>query len=90
MGIASVRVVSVVQRSSEIGILRAMGVTRGQVLRLFLLQGGLLALVGSILGSAIGAGALMLWPRAKAHCSTSSVCWPGQPVAPWHSQALTP
>ena len=32
MGIASVRVVSVVQRSSEIGILRAMGVTRGQVL----------------------------------------------------------
>ena len=61
MGIASVLVVSVVQRSSEIGILRAMGVTRGQVLRLFLLQGGLLALAGSILGSAIGAGALMLW-----------------------------
>ncbi len=61
MGIASVLVVSVVQRSSEIGILRAMGVTRGQVLRLFLLQGGLLALAGSIVGSAIGAGALMLW-----------------------------
>lgn len=61
MGIASVLVVSVVQRSSEIGIMRAMGVTRGQVLRLFLLQGGLLALAGSILGSAIGAGALLLW-----------------------------
>jgi lipoprotein-releasing system permease protein len=61
MGIASVLVVSVVQRSSEIGILRAMGVTRGQVLRLFLLQGGLLALAGAILGSALGAGALMLW-----------------------------
>jgi lipoprotein-releasing system permease protein len=61
MGIASVLVVSVVQRSSEIGILRAMGVTRGQVLRLFLLQGGLLALAGAILGSALGAGALVLW-----------------------------
>jgi len=61
MGIASVLVVSVVQRSSEIGILRAMGVTRGQVLRLFLLQGGLLALAGSVLGSGLGAGALMLW-----------------------------
>ena len=61
MGIASVLVVSVVQRSSEIGIMRAMGVTRGQVLRLFLLQGGLLALAGSMVGSAIGAGALMLW-----------------------------
>ncbi|MBC7703900.1 MAG: ABC transporter permease, partial [Rhodoferax sp.] len=61
MGIASVLVVSVVQRGSEIGILRAMGVTRGQVLRVFLLQGGLLALAGAILGSVIGAGALMLW-----------------------------
>jgi len=61
MGIASVLVVSVVQRSSAIGILRAMGVTRGQVLRLFLLQGGLLALAGSMLGSALGAGAMLLW-----------------------------
>jgi hypothetical protein len=39
-GIASVLVVSVVQRSREIGILRAMGVRRAQVMRVFLLQGG--------------------------------------------------
>ncbi|MEO7009428.1 MAG: ABC transporter permease [Caldimonas sp.] len=60
-GIASVLVVSVVQRSKEIGILRAMGITQGQILRVFLLQGGLLALGGGALGSAAGAGALMLW-----------------------------
>ncbi len=60
-GIASVLVVSVVQRSREIGILRAMGVTRGQVLRIFLLQGGLLGLGGALLGSGIGASALYLW-----------------------------
>ena len=60
-GIASVLFVSVVQKSREIGILRAMGVTRGRVLRLFLLQGGLLGLVGSAVGSAIGAVALVLW-----------------------------
>ncbi|WP_085316996.1 ABC transporter permease [Derxia lacustris] len=60
-GIASVLVVSVVQRSKEIGILRAMGASRGQVLRVFLLQGGLLGLGGSVVGSAIGAGALALW-----------------------------
>ena len=62
-GIASVLVVSVVQRSREIGILRAMGVTRGQVLRVFLIQGGFLGLGGAVLGSGIGALALFLWQR---------------------------
>ena len=62
-GIASVLVVSVVQRSREIGILRAMGITRGQVLRVFLLQGGLLGFGGALLGAGIGGFALYLWQR---------------------------
>ena len=60
-GIAAVLVVSVIQRSKEIGILRAMGTSRGQILRVFLLQGGLLGFVGSLFGAAMGAGALMYW-----------------------------
>ncbi|MFT5534064.1 MAG: lipoprotein-releasing system permease protein [Burkholderiaceae bacterium] len=60
-GIASVLVVSVVQRSKEIGILRAMGGSRGQVMRLFLIQGGVVGLFGSVLGSAMAAGLLLLW-----------------------------
>jgi lipoprotein-releasing system permease protein len=63
-GIASVLAVVVVQRSREIGILRAMGVSQGQVMRLFLLQGGLMALAGSVAGSALGAGLLALWQRS--------------------------
>jgi lipoprotein-releasing system permease protein len=62
-GIASVLVVSVVQRSREIGILRAMGISQGQILRVFLLQGGLLGFGGSVVGCAIGSAALMLWQR---------------------------
>jgi lipoprotein-releasing system permease protein len=62
-GIASVLVVSVVQKSREIGILRAMGIAQGQILRVFLLQGGLLGLGGSVVGCAIGAVALLLWQR---------------------------
>ena len=62
-GIASVLFVSVVQRSHEIGILRAMGIRRAQILRLFLLQGGLLGMAGSAVGSAIGAAALLMWRR---------------------------
>ena len=62
-GIASVLVVVVVQKSREIGILRAMGISQGQILRVFLLQGGLLGLSGSVAGSAIGSLALLLWQR---------------------------
>ena len=63
-GIAAVLVVSVIQRSKDIGILRAMGTSRGQVLRIFLLQGALLGFLGSLLGSAIGAGGLIYWHGA--------------------------
>jgi lipoprotein-releasing system permease protein len=62
-GIASVMAVVVVQKAREIGILRAMGISQAQIMRLFLLQGGLLGLAGSVVGSAIGAGVLMLWQR---------------------------
>jgi lipoprotein-releasing system permease protein len=60
-GIAAVLIVSVIQRSKDIGILRAMGTSRGQILRVFLLQGGLLGFVGSLFGAAMGAFALIYW-----------------------------
>jgi len=53
LGIASVLVVSVVQKRREIGILRAMGATRGQMVRVFLVQGGIVGVVGSLLGLAL-------------------------------------
>lgn len=54
IGIASVLAVSVVQRTREIGILRAMGLGRGRILRIFLLQGALLGLAGGGLGALLG------------------------------------
>jgi lipoprotein-releasing system permease protein len=60
-GIASVLVVSVIQRSKEIGILRAMGATQAQMRRIFLLQGGIVGFFGSLLGSALAWSFLMLW-----------------------------
>ena len=50
LGIASVLVVSVVQKRREIGILRAMGATQGQIQRVFLLQGAIVGALGSALG----------------------------------------
>ncbi len=63
LGIASVLVVSVVQKSKEIGILRATGTTRAQVLRLFLIQGALMGLGGSLVGSLMGWVFLNLWTQ---------------------------
>lgn len=64
-GIASVLVVSVVQKSREIGILRAMGITRGQILQIFLLQGGLLGFGGSLVGCTLGGAGLLIWQQAE-------------------------
>jgi len=60
-GIASVLVVSVIQRSKDIGILRAMGTSRGQILRVFLLQGAVLGFLGALIGAAAGASAVVFW-----------------------------
>ena len=59
LGIASVLVVSVVQKRREIGILRAMGATQGQVMGIFLLQGAIVGAVGSVLGVLLAA--VLVW-----------------------------
>jgi lipoprotein-releasing system permease protein len=54
LGIASILIVSVVQKSREIGILRAVGTPARRVLAIFLIQGGVLGVAGSFIGSALG------------------------------------
>jgi lipoprotein-releasing system permease protein len=58
-GIASVLSISVVQRTREIGILRAMGATRRQMLEVFLVQGAVLGMLGSAIGAFAGYG--LVW-----------------------------
>lgn len=48
--IASVLSISVVQRTREIGILRATGASRDQILVIFLIQGAVFGLLGSVMG----------------------------------------
>lgn len=60
IGIASALVLSAYRRRSEIGIMRAFGVPGGFILRVFLLQGLLIGLIGALIGCATGYG-LCLW-----------------------------
>lgn len=80
IGIASVLVVSVIQRAKEIGILRAMGTSRGGVVRIFLIQGAIVGLLGSAVGCGLGAGLSLLFRASVSNAD-------GTPLFPF---ALTP
>ena len=54
--IANTLLMSVFARAREIGILGSLGMNRGQIMLLFLIEGGLLALLGIVFGLVLGLG----------------------------------
>jgi len=56
MGILTMMWISVTERTREIGLLRALGVTPAGIARIFLVESALLAILGAFLGLAIGLG----------------------------------
>jgi putative ABC transport system permease protein len=62
LGIVNTLTMGVVERIREIGVLRAIGMTRRQVMRMVVVEATILGFVGVILGSlaGIGAGAMLL------------------------------
>jgi len=58
IAIASVLAISVLQKSRQIGILKAMGIKDLAVSTIFIYQGFLIGLIGSILGITLGLGLL--------------------------------
>jgi putative ABC transport system permease protein len=54
VGIMNVMLVSVSERTSEVGLLKAIGAARGQILRIFLTEAALLSLAGTAVGLFFG------------------------------------
>lgn len=56
IGIANTMYTSVLERKKEIGTMKAIGAKNSNVLLIFLIEAGLLGLVGGIIGAILGAG----------------------------------
>ena len=59
LGITSVLAITVLQKSRQIGILKAMGIQDSQASLIFLFQGLLLGVIGSLLGIGLGIGLIL-------------------------------
>jgi lipoprotein-releasing system permease protein len=81
VGIASVLVVTVVQKQKEIGILRAMGASPQRIMAVFLLQGGFYGLLGSALGSGLALGLLNFFSRITRNADGSVLVSPDLDIA---------
>ena len=70
LGIASVLAVSVVQKSRQIGILKALGALTRNLSRIFIIQGAILGFSGSLLGSLAGWGLIRIFQAVSARSSS--------------------
>jgi putative ABC transport system permease protein len=75
IGIMNIMLVSVSERTREVGLLKALGVTRRQVVAVFLLEAALLSTAGGVLGLLGGFGLSHLLSRLVPELPASPPAW---------------
>ncbi len=54
IGIANTMVMAIYERTREIGILKAMGASRGEIRQMFMMEAGFIGLIGGVIGLLLG------------------------------------
>lgn len=60
IGIMNIMLVTVTERTREIGLMKSLGYTRKDILTLFLIESTILSLIGGICGTALGIGVALI------------------------------
>lgn len=83
-------ILMVIEKTRQIGILKAIGATRGMILRIFLIDGILIGLMGTLLGVAFGLGICAILPTIDFGISEEIYNFSRLPVAvdPWSVAAV--
>jgi macrolide transport system ATP-binding/permease protein len=77
IGIANITLVSVMERTGEIGLRRAIGATRGHIATQFLLESGSIGVAGGIFGASVG---VLTVVAVSAYQTWTPVLDPGAPL----------
>jgi macrolide transport system ATP-binding/permease protein len=77
IGIANVTLVSVIERTGEIGLRRALGASRRHICQQFLLESSTIGFVGGVLGASLGT---LVVVTISAYQSWTPVLDPGTPL----------
>lgn len=75
VGIVNAMLMSVHERTREIGTIRAMGMRRAGVVRLFLLEGLALGVVAAVLGVLAGGAMVLYWANVGIRMNTITLAW---------------
>ena len=77
IGIGNITLVSVIERTAEIGLRRAIGATRSHIALQFLLESTVIGLLGGILGASLG---VLIVVTVSAYQVWSPVLDPAAPI----------
>jgi putative ABC transport system permease protein len=77
IGVIAIMMISVTERTKEIGVRKALGATRGNILWQFLVEAVTLTALGAALGLVLGVGTSLIvrtaWPSIPASTPLSSI-----------------